>query len=57
MAKMKPDTALPEAAAPASAPAKDATEERPHRGGSYTRNADGTLTQTEGHDVAETKQE
>ena len=29
------------------------TEEQPQRGGSYTRNPDGTLQQTEGHGFAD----
>lgn len=42
MAKKQSDPAQPETEAP---------EATPQAGGSYTRNADGTLTQTEGADL------
>lgn len=40
------ETTLPEQ------PGTDVTEEQPQRGGSFVRNTDGTLTQTEGHGFA-----
>jgi len=35
-----------------AATGQDVPEEQPKRGGSYTRNTDGTLTQTHGPDLA-----
>ena len=52
MAKIKTD--LPAYANANSAPAPAAIEEvQPQRGGSFVRNPDGTLTQTEGHGFAQ----
>lgn len=53
------DTTLTDSSAPTdgvTAPliaVVDVTEAQPQRGGSYTRNPDGTLQQTEGHGFAD----
>jgi len=52
--KITDPNAIPDPNSPAQV---EVEEVLPHRGGSYVRNEDGTLTQTEGHDVVETKQE